>query len=192
MKILTKTMKTIDIKSVTPIKKVVTKDVKAKKKVVSKGPFLDLNPNLTSRRSTDARSRNARSHYTRTITRYTKKGMKSLLLSPLFHSAFRVTAGVVVSCGLMYSSYLFIGKTFANEVVVSQSEIVARVGRLTSLPKEQPYEIVRVQDEEILRKQNSFYKDVKEGDYIIMYKNLAVIYDLRNNVVVAVKRVEEK
>lgn len=132
------------------------------------------------------------SPYTRRITRFTKQGIKTLLLSPLFHSAFRITATVVVSCGLLYSSYLFIGKTFANEVVVSQNEIVTRVGKLTPLPKEQPYEIVRVQDEEILRKQNSFYKDVKEGDYIIMYKNLAVIYDLRNNVVVAVKRVEGK
>jgi hypothetical protein len=48
--------------------------------------------------------------------------------------------------------------------------------------------LVRVQDEETLRKQNTFYKDVREGEYILIYKNLAIIYDLRNNIVVGVKR----
>ena len=89
---------------------------------------------------------------------------------------------------MLYGSYLYIGKTFANEVVVSQSEIVARVAKLTSLPAEEPYEIVRVQDEEDLRKQNPFYKDVKEGQYILIYKNIAVIYDLRNNSIIGIKR----
>ena len=56
------------------------------------------------------------------------------------------------------------------------------------LPPEAPYEIVRVQDEEDLKKQNEFYKDVKEGDYILMYKKVAIIYDLRNNAIVAIKR----
>ena len=120
--------------------------------------------------------------------RYTKQAVKSLLLSPTFHSSVKVATILAVSSGLLYASYFFISKTFANEVVVSQSEIVARVGKLTSLPQEAPYEIVRVQDEEDLRKQNPFYKDIKEGDYILMYKDLAVIYDLRANSIVAVKQ----
>lgn len=188
MKTLPPTKNNTQKKSGTPTKRVVTKDMHIKKSIVKKSPTTPQR----SRRATDIKSTKVRSPYARKITRYTKQGVKSLLLSPLFHSAFRVIATVVVSCGLLYSSYLFIGKTFANEVVVSQSEIVTRVGKLTPLPKEQPYEIVRVQDEELLRKQNVFYKDVKEGDYILMYKNLAVIYDLRNNVVLGVKRVDGK
>lgn len=111
-----------------------------------------------------------------------------MLLSPVFHSTFKIVATTVIATSMLYASYLYIGKTFANEVVVSQSEIVARVGKLTSLPNEDPYEIVRVQDEEDLRKQNPFYKDVREGQYILVYKNLAVIYDLRNNTIVGIKR----
>lgn len=130
------------------------------------------------------------SPYFKKIKRYTKQGIKSLLLSRAFHSSFKIFSWAIISFGLVYVSYFFISKTFANEVVVSQSEIVARVAKLTPLPNEEPYEIVRVQDETDLRKQNSFYKDVKEGDYIIMYKNVAVIYDLRANAVVAVKYVE--
>lgn len=128
------------------------------------------------------------SPYGKKLKRYVKQGVKSLLLSPVFHRSFKIVATVVVASGMLYGSYLYIGKTFANEVVISQSEIVARVAKLTSLPREEPYEIVRVQDEEDLRKQNPFYKDVKEGQYILIYKNLAVIYDLRNNVIVGIKR----
>lgn len=126
--------------------------------------------------------------YGKKVKRFAKKGMRSMLLSPVFHSTFKIVGTSAIAIVMLYGSYLYIGKTFANEVVVSQSEIVARVGKLTSLPQESPYEIVRVQDDEDLRKQNPFYKDVKEGDYILMYNNLAVIYDLRNNIIVAIKR----
>jgi hypothetical protein len=128
------------------------------------------------------------SPYFKKVKRFAKQGIKSTLMSPVFHSSFKIIATAVVVTSMLYGSYLYIGKTFANEIVVSQSEIVARVGKLMSLPSESPYEIVRVQDEEDLRKQNKFYKDVKEGEYILIYKNLAVIYDLRNNVIVGVKR----
>jgi len=123
--------------------------------------------------------------------RYAKQGVKSLLLSPTFHVSFKIVTGLLISSSLLYGSYLYIGKTFANEVVISQSEIVSRVAKLTALPVEAPYEIVRVQDSETLRKQNSFYSDVEEGDYILMYKDVAVIYDLRANKVVAVKHSSE-
>lgn len=128
------------------------------------------------------------SPYVKKLKRYTKQGVKSMLLSPLFHKAFTIGMIALFSSGVLYASYFYISKSFANEIVVSQSEIVARVAELTTLPKEEPYDIVRVQDEESLRKQNPFYQDVKEGDYILMYKNTAVIYDLRRNVIVALKR----
>lgn len=128
------------------------------------------------------------SPYVKKLKRYAKQGVRSMLLSPVFHSSFKIVGTAVIVVSMLYGSYLYIGKTFANEVVVSQSEIVARVAKLTSLPSEEPYEIVRVQDEEDLRKQNPFYKDVKEGQYILMYKNMAVIYDLRNNSIVGIKR----
>ena len=132
------------------------------------------------------------SPYIRKLKRYAKQGVKSLLLSKVFHTSFKFFIGILASATLLYASYSYIGKTFANEVVVSQGEIIARVGKLVVLPTENPYEIVRVQDGEDLKKQNEFYKDIQEGNYILMYKNMAVIYDLRNNVIVAVKRTGAK
>mgnify|MGYP000905387328 CR=1 FL=1 len=124
----------------------------------------------------------------RKYKRYAKQGVKSMLLSPLFHSSFKVLTGLLLTSSLLYGSYVYVGKTFANEVVISQSEIISRVSKLTTLPDEEPSEIVRVQDKETLRKQNDFYKDIEEGDYILMYKDMAVIYDLRGNRIVAIKR----
>jgi hypothetical protein len=152
---------------------------KAKPKVVAKAPVRVI-------------QKKASASITRKLKRYAKQSIKSTLLSPVFHTAFKVAVSVVFISVLGYSSYFFISKTFANEVIVSQSEIVARVAKLTTLPDEAPYDIVRVQDETDLRKQNDFYKDIKEGDYILVYKNMAVIYDLRNNQILAIKRSEVK
>lgn len=126
------------------------------------------------------------------MKRSSKKALKSMLLSPTFHTLSKVTLGLLVSYGLFYGSYVMIGKSFANEVVISKSEIVSRVSKLTSLPMGEPSDIVRVQDPEDLKKQNAFYKDIEEGDYILIYPTLAVIYNLRSNQVVAVKQAELK
>ncbi len=154
-----------------------------KKQIVVKKPA----PTLTR-----VSSKKPSSLLVKKMKRYGKQTLRSILLSHTFHTSFKVVAGIVISTGLFYGSYLAIGTSFANEVVISKGEIVTRVAKLTSLPKEEPYDIVRVQDPEYLKKQNIFYKDIQEGDYILMYPNLAVIYNLRNNQIVAVKQgVEE-
>ena len=132
--------------------------------------------------------RKTSSLYIKKIKRYTKQGAKNVLLSPVFHSIFKLSSSAAIAVAVLYGSYLYIGKTFANEVIVSQSEIVARVGKLILLPQEEPLDIVRVQDEEELRKQNPFYKNIHEGEYILIYNNLAIIYDLRNNTIIDMKR----
>lgn len=143
--------------------------------------------------SVKANKRSASSPLAKSLKRNSKKALRSILLSPAFHTSFKVLMGVVVSAGLFYGSYVAIGRSFANEVVISKSEIVARVQKLTTLLPvgQQPYDIVRVQDPEDLKKQNAFYKDVEEGDYILMYPNLAVIYNLRSNKIAGIKQVDK-
>ena len=171
----------------------IAKDVRTKK--VSKSSHVTVHATKISKVPLKVQNKVAKkvtSPYLKRYKRYAKQGIRSVLLSPTFHTSFKIITGLVISTGLLYGSYLYVGKTFANEVVISQSEIVARVAKLTHLPQETPYEIVRVQDKETLRKQNEFYKDVEEGDYILMYKDLAVIYDLRDNRIVATKSVESQ
>lgn len=87
----------------------------------------------------------------------------------------------------MYGAYAFIGNAVVNDVVVSKSEIVARVGKHIELPEGEPEAVVRVQDAETLQGQAPLYENVKEGDYILVYPSLAVVYDLRNDHIVALK-----
>lgn len=87
----------------------------------------------------------------------------------------------------VYLAYGHFEKNMAREVVISQSEIIDRVAMHMDLPNEEPQAMVRVQDAESLRKQNGFYAEIKSGDYIIMYTTLAIIYDLRNDRVIATK-----
>lgn len=120
---------------------------------------------------------------------YTKQAIKSVLLSHVFHTMFKVTLVALFFSVVSYGLYEYFKKPL-NGVVVSKSEIVDRVAKLTPLPPGTPDAIVRVEDAESLQQQNNFYLNVKSGDYILMYPKLAVIYDLRNNSIVAVKKSE--
>ncbi|MFA6608493.1 MAG: hypothetical protein WCT07_01110 [Candidatus Paceibacterota bacterium] len=148
------------------------------------------NKTSTKKGVTSRTKRGAISKMARSTKRYGKQTLRDLLLSKTFHTSFKVLVGLMISASALYGSYAFIGNTFANDVVVSKSEILSRVSKHVQLPTEAPDAVVRVQDAGVLKKQNDFYVNVKEGDYIIMYTNIAVIYDLRNDSIVALKRTE--
>lgn len=121
------------------------------------------------------------------LKKFSKRATRSILLSsPFQYSVKALGVGVIVASSL-YGVYHFAGKTFANEVIISKSEIVSRVSKLAPVPEEPPYDVVRVEDGVNLQKQNPFYKDVKEGDYILIYKDMAIVYDLRSNAIVAMR-----
>jgi hypothetical protein len=122
--------------------------------------------------------------------RYSKQTVKNILLSHAFHIFFKIFVGLILFCSVSYGVYMHFHASISNGVVVSKSEIVDRVAKLTTLPSGQPDAIVRVEDAEELKKQNSFYENVKIGDYILMYPKVAVIYDLLNNRIVSVKKSE--
>lgn len=84
-----------------------------------------------------------------------------------------------------------VSDTVSKTVVVSESEIIKRVAKFTSIPNEKPISIVRVEDAESLKEQHLFYKDVKEGDYVIVYEDRVIIYDLRGDRVVAQKFLQQ-
>lgn len=124
------------------------------------------------------------------VKRRSKQALRDMLLSKLFHTGFKIVVGVLLFSGVSYGLYSYYNPALKNDVVVSKSEIVDRVSKLTTIPEGEPDAVVRVQDPETLKKQNIFYTNVKEGDYIVMYPKIAVIYDLRNNSIVAEKRTD--
>ena len=121
------------------------------------------------------------------VKRYGKRTLRDILLSKTFHSGFKILVGLAITGSAFYGAYAFIGTSISKDVVVSESEILTRVARHTELPEGKPEAIVRVQDPETLQKQASLYEHVKEGDYIVIYPTVAVVYDLRNDRIVALK-----
>jgi hypothetical protein len=119
--------------------------------------------------------------------RAVKLTLRDMLLSKTFHAGFKIVFGLLITGSMFYGAYAFIGTTVEKDVVVSKSEIIARIARHTELPHENPEAVVRVQDAETLQKQAALYENVKEGDYIVVYSTLAVVYDLRNDRIVALK-----
>jgi len=131
------------------------------------------------------------SSVSKSVKNYGKKSLRAVLLSHTFHTGFRAIIISILVLAPFYGVYAYIGKTVANEIVISKSQILERVATHTILPVGNPEAVVRVQDAESLKRQNSFYDQVKSGDYIIMYKSLAIIYDLRSDQILAIKNITE-
>ena len=146
-----------------------------------------LRKSTTARTGVAHRKASPLSRIARSTKRYGKQTLRDILLSKTFHGAFKVFIGLLISGSALYGAYAFIGNSISNDVVVSKSEILARIAKHTQLPEGEPEAVVRVQDPETLQKQNSLYENVKEGDYIVIYPTLAVVYDLRNDHIVALK-----
>lgn len=142
----------------------------------------------TSKSSKNSGStKNAFTTFGRYTKKYSKVALKNILLSKAFSTGVKVSVIGMVLFTALYGAYAFIGTTVSKDVIVSKSEIISRVAKLTNLPQTAPDAVVRVEDPEALKKQNQFYDTVKEGDYILVYPQLAVIYDLRNNIIIGLK-----
>ncbi len=156
------------------------------------GPISRSQKTSAVKSKTVSTRRSSTSKITRSVKNYGKKSLRAVLLSHTFHTGFRVVALAFLVVVPFYGVYAYIEKTVANEIVISKSQILDRVAKHIALPKDSPLAVVRVQDADSLKKQNSFYDQVKSGDYIIMYKTLAIIYDLRNDSVLATKNITEQ
>lgn len=139
-----------------------------------------------SQKSASSRT-SSRSPLFRSVKRKGKETLRDILLSKTFHQGFKSLVGLLIVGSALYGTYAFIGNSIEHDVVVSKSEILARIGKHIDLPEGEPEAVVRVQDPETLKKQNNLYENVKEGDYIVIYPTLAAVYDLRSDRIIAMK-----
>ena len=140
----------------------------------------------TARTSTRA-SRGTVSRMAKKASRASKQTLRDILLSKTFHAGFKVLAGFFIGGSMFYGAYALVGKSVENDVVISQSEILARISKHTMLPAGNPEAVVRVQDADALQKEAIIYQNVKIGDYIVVYPSIVVVYDLYNDKIVALK-----
>lgn len=136
-------------------------------------------------------ARTQTSRLAKTTQRFAKQTLRQILLSKMFQATAKVLIVGLFAGGVGVIGYKLIDTTFANEVVISKSEIIRSVSKHVVVPEEEPEAVVRVQDAETLKQQNVFYTDVKIGDYILVYRHMAIIYDLRNDVIVAMRQTKQ-
>lgn len=106
--------------------------------------------------------------------------------------AISVTSVLTLGLGWFSIQYLIISKQLdqaKNPAVAAENDAkqtVANVGKLIALPNEKPA-IAIVSDEAKLKKQ-SFFKDAKNGDKVLMYKTArkAILYRPSENKVIEV------
>lgn len=87
-----------------------------------------------------------------------------------------------VSFGV-FSSAIYAQNVIKNKSLdkVTDSYILTRLGKLDEIPNEDPIYIAKIKDDETMRKDMQMYAEAKKGDYIVVFRNKAYIYDLNNN-----------
>ncbi len=85
-----------------------------------------------------------------------------------------------VICVLIYFINVWYKKWSIDRL--ENADVIDRVRSHIILPKEDPKKIIRINNIEALRVQNAFYKNIEEGDFIIIYTKKAYIYDSRHDI----------
>lgn len=93
---------------------------------------------------------------------------KLLRLIFVFSSSFLII--FIILYGVIKSN-----KTNAGSI--TQEKIVSQLSKTINLPNEGLISVMRVSDAKNLSIQDNLYKNVKNGDYIIVYKSMILVYD---------------
>lgn len=74
-----------------------------------------------------------------------------------------------------------------NAESINQEMVLERLGTQFVLPEIEPTKVMRVSDAKELSIQDEFYRNIKNGDYIIVYDNLMLIYSFDQKLIKNVK-----
>lgn len=117
-------------------------------------------------------------------TEVTKEVPKRKKGSKLFKLIF-----LLVLAGLAYSQYeLYQIKQadYQQKMIEKKNQnVLASVSKLMLLPDGQP-QIYYVQDAEQLKKQQVFFKSAENGDAVLVYQTVAIVYSIAKNKIVNV------
>lgn len=115
------------------------------------------------------------------------------LMKATYKLMFGFGVAVIVAFGGYYAWQSNAGQSgFANLSSSSKlsdaqvSELVTRVGAFLNLPSDEKPSVSLIKDSASLAAQQSFYKDAKDGDVLMIYSTRAIIYDVKANKLVNV------
>lgn len=111
------------------------------------------------------------------------------LLAFLFRQkkvAFFIVAVFLLIVGI-FSGVDYMKKNVLESSSFSDEYILKKLGTHINLPPEYPISLVRVEDSEALKRELPLQTKLKNGDYIIVYPKLYIIYDAQHDTVVFTK-----
>ncbi len=87
---------------------------------------------------------------------------------------------LIVLYGLFNSS-----RTKAESI--TQETVISQLARTINLPTDGLISIMRVSNAKNLASQDTLYKDIKNGDYIIVYNSMILVYDFDSRFIKDIK-----
>ena len=113
-----------------------------------------------------------------------RKRKKRLSLSRIFRFAF-ISVALVFAVGATFYGIIMSNKTNAESI--TQEMVLERLGEHLVLPETEPTKIMRVSEAKELATQDEFYETIKNGDYIIVYDNLSLIFNFDQKLIKKIK-----
>ncbi|MEN9338639.1 MAG: hypothetical protein RI945_364 [Candidatus Parcubacteria bacterium] len=113
-----------------------------------------------------------------------EKNKRRISLFKLTKMAFLSIFSLVIVFVVIYG-FVISNKTSAESI--TQDTVLSELAKHIILPEEELVNLMRVQDAKNLVKQDVFYKNVKNGDYIIVYPSMVFVYNFDDNLIKNVK-----
>jgi len=109
-----------------------------------------------------------------------KKNKRRISFAKLFKLVFASVAFLSLTFIVIYVVFL---NNKTNAESVNQGTVLTQLSKNFVLPEEEVVSMMRVSNAKELSSQDTFYKNVKNGDYIIVYKSMVIIYNFDKNLV---------
>lgn len=110
-----------------------------------------------------------------------------------------VLALIICIIGLYFLSGLIYSKIYDNQILSSLSQTrpisskqaltdtnLSRINSLIELPPDELATVGKIQDIKSLKSKNSIFKNAQNGDIVLIYPDLTIVYDPVNKYVVSI------
>ncbi len=113
-----------------------------------------------------------------------KKNKRRISFAKLFKLGFLFASFIMITLSILY--VISTNNKSAAESI-NQELVLSELRKSIILPENIPNNMFRVSDSKVLSTQNDFYTNVKNGDYIIVYEEIQLIYDFENKLIKKIK-----
>ena len=106
-------------------------------------------------------------------------------------SAFKLLRLIFVSSTSIFILFIIlygvIKSNRTNAESITQDTVISQLSKTINLPENDLVSIMRVPDAKTLSNQDNLYKNVKNGDYIIVFKSMVLVYDFDSRFIKDIK-----